>query len=223
MHDGLGPFEGRGCLVVGHDKFVDCFADLPGRSETHAAESLLLKDTEPDFDLIHPGGVGWREVKFHQGVLLQPAVIFWLVGVQVVQNNVDLLAWVVGDKAIHIIEEFPAPAARIVPCLDLSSGNVQRGEKRGCAVPLVAVTVPIHALTVRQPQPSLSALKGLNGRLLVHAHHQRVYRRFQIQAHDVRRFGTEFGVCTDTPTPPSLQANVILAQNPPDHVIADIS
>jgi hypothetical protein len=117
-------------VLLGHEKFVDCFADLPGRSETHAAESLLLKDTEPDFDLIHPGGVGWREVKFHQGVLLQPAVIFRLVGVRVVQNNVDLLAWVVGDRAIHIIEEFPAPAARIVPCLDLSSGNVQRGEKR---------------------------------------------------------------------------------------------
>jgi hypothetical protein len=31
------------------------------QTETHAAESLRLKDTEPNFDLIHPGEVGWRE------------------------------------------------------------------------------------------------------------------------------------------------------------------
>ena len=45
---------------------------------------------------------------------------------------------------------------------------------------------------------------GLNGWLLIHAHYQCVDRRLQIQAHDVRRFGAEFGILTDAPTPPSL-------------------
>ena len=49
--------------------------------------------------------------------------------VQVVQNYVDFPSGMVGDNAIHVVEEFPAPTARIVPGFDLSGGNIQRGEK----------------------------------------------------------------------------------------------
>ena len=120
MYNGLGPFEGRGCLVVGGDKFVDGVADLLRRGETDTLEGLLLEDAEPYLDLIHPGGVGRYEVKFHHRVLLEPAIVFRLVGVQVVEYDVDLLVRMLGHKIIHEIEELPTPSTRIVPGLDLS-------------------------------------------------------------------------------------------------------
>ena len=87
MNNSLRPFERSGCLVVGDDKSIDRAPDLLRRGEANAPEGLLLEDAEPNPDLIHPGGVGWREVKFHQGMLPQPAIVFRLVGVQIVQNH----------------------------------------------------------------------------------------------------------------------------------------
>jgi hypothetical protein len=58
----------------------------------------------------------------------QPAVIFGLVGIEIVQNHMDLAAGMFGRQAVHEIEELDTPAALIMAGLDQASGNVEGGE-----------------------------------------------------------------------------------------------
>ncbi len=70
---------------------------------------------------------------------------------------------------------------------DRTGQHVQRGEQRGRAVALVvmghrAVTARLHR------QARLRTVQGLNLALLVHAQHDCLVRRVQVQPHDVRQF-----------------------------------
>ena len=47
---------------------------------------------EPYLDLIEPGGVGRRKMEMDVLVPSQPAVVFGLVGIEIVQNHMDLAA-----------------------------------------------------------------------------------------------------------------------------------
>jgi hypothetical protein len=44
----------------------------------------------------------------------------------------------------------------------------------------------------------------------------------QVQTDDIGGFGSKLRIRADAPTAPPLQANVVLAQNAPDLVIANI-
>ena len=50
---------------------------------------LALQDREPDFDLVEPGGPRRREVEVHVRMALEPAVVLGLVGVEVVEDDMD--------------------------------------------------------------------------------------------------------------------------------------
>jgi len=45
-------------------------------------------------------------------VARQPTVVFGLMGVQVVQDDVNLVARMFGDDAVHEVQELAAPVAR---------------------------------------------------------------------------------------------------------------
>jgi hypothetical protein len=60
------------------------------------------EDREPDFDLVQPRGMGRGEVKVKVGVWGQPAVVFGLVGVQVVQDDVNVPAGAFIAAGYHI-------------------------------------------------------------------------------------------------------------------------
>ena len=47
---------------------IDAISDLLGRGEAGALEGGAAEDREPDLDLVHPGGVGRREVEAHVGM-----------------------------------------------------------------------------------------------------------------------------------------------------------
>lgn len=67
---------------------------------------------------------------------------------------------------------------------DRAVEHVERGKQRSGAVPIVVVG---HALDVAQPhrQHRLGALQCLHLALLVHAQHQRLVRRIEIEPDDV--------------------------------------
>ena len=90
-------------------------------------------------------------------------------------------------------------------------------------MPLIAVTVAVDRLAVRQSQVPLCAFQRLNRRLLVYRQHQRVLRRVQVQTHHVRSLRTELRIRADAPTPFALEANVVPPQNPPDLSLAHIA
>jgi len=82
--ESLDLFEnriGRGCPgerarlgVVGSDEVFDFGHEFFDAAERTAADGLLPKDVEPDFDLVEPGGVGRGEVHLIPRVHGQPAL-----------------------------------------------------------------------------------------------------------------------------------------------------
>jgi hypothetical protein len=124
-------------LVIRRNEGVDLIAHLLWRGEAGAGQGSAGEDGEPDLDLVEPGGVGWGEVKTDAFVVRQPPIIFGLVRVEIVQNDVDFAARVVGDDAVHEIQELDPPAALVMAGLDHSGGHLQRREQGGRASPLV--------------------------------------------------------------------------------------
>ena len=129
-YDLLGPLEGVSGLVVGVDKGVDLVANLAWRGETRAGQSLGGENGEPDLDLIEPGGMGRRKMEMDVLVPRQPAVVFGLVGIEIVQNHMDLAAGMFGHQAVHEIQELDTPAALIMTGLDQARGNIE-GRRTG--------------------------------------------------------------------------------------------
>ena len=96
MDLGLAPLEGYGVLVVARDEGVDRRAQLGYRGEAGTLKRAAAEDREPDLDLVEPGSVGRGEVEVNVVVPGQPQIPLGLVGLEVVENDVDLLVWVVG-------------------------------------------------------------------------------------------------------------------------------
>ena len=109
MDDRLGPDEGCCVGIIGLDEGIDVLPELGNGGEGSAAQRLSGEDREPDFDLIEPRGAGRREVEVDVGMTLEPAVVLWLVGLQIVEDDVDLLAPIVGDDLVHKVEELDPP------------------------------------------------------------------------------------------------------------------
>ncbi len=75
-----------------------------------------------------------------------------LVGVEVVEDDMDFLVGIEGDDLIHEGEELDAPAALLVRGGDLAGGDIEGGEEGGGAVPLVIVAMAAERPSVGQLQ-----------------------------------------------------------------------
>src|SRR5271166_5211122 len=84
-----------------------------------------FQDREPNFDLIEPGGSCRGEVEMHVGVTLEPAVVFGLVGVEVVEDHMDCGVRVASDDIVHEVEKLDASAALLVGGRDLAGGDLE--------------------------------------------------------------------------------------------------
>ena len=78
-----------------------------------------LQDREPVFDLVEPGGPRRREVETHVRMTFEPAIVPGLVGVQVVEDDMDGRIRVCGDDVVHEVEELDAPPALLVAAVTL--------------------------------------------------------------------------------------------------------
>src|SRR6266849_8808067 len=125
MDLGLGPNEGCGALVIGLDEGIDVFLELFDRGEGCAAQGLSLQDREPDLDLVEPGGPGRREVEMYVRMTLEPAIVLGLVGIEVVEDNMDGGVRIGGDDIVHEIEELDAPAPLLVSGGHLAGGDFE--------------------------------------------------------------------------------------------------
>src|SRR5580704_3446626 len=222
-YDLLGPLEGVSGLVVGVDEGVDLVANLAWRSETRAGQSFGGENGEPDLDLIEPGGMGRRKMEMDVLVPRQPAVVFGLVGIEIVQNHMDLAAGMFGNQAVHEIEELDTPAALIMAGLDQASGNVEGGEQGRGLMTFVGVAEPCHGFAIGQLQPALGALQSLDVRLLVDRKHHGVLGRLQVEPDNVGRLLHKSRIGADTPTAPPRQRDLMPAQNPPDLMFGDVA
>ena len=140
MDDGLCPDERRGASIVAGDEVIDGGPELLGARETGGGKGIGRQDGKPDLDLVEPGAVGRGEVKADVAVAGEPAIALGLVGRKVVEDDVDFLARIGRDNAIHEVEELDAPATLVMAGRDLAGEHVERGKQGRCAVAIVVVT-----------------------------------------------------------------------------------
>ena len=96
----LGPFEGCRFLIPTGNKSFDGLDKHADAREAFALEGAAAQDAKPAFDLIEPGAVGGNEVKMHIGMGFEPAVLFGLVGVEIVKDHVKFLLGIFGNQLI---------------------------------------------------------------------------------------------------------------------------
>jgi hypothetical protein len=123
-----------------------------------------------------------RRRKMEMDVIVprQPAVVFGLVGIEIVQDHMDSRP-VCSNHAVHEIQELDAQAALIMTDLDQASGNIDRGEPSRGAVTFVGMAEPSHRFAIGQLKPALGALQSLNVRLLVDRKHHGLRGRLQVE------------------------------------------
>jgi len=100
-------------------------------------------------------------------MLLQPAVVLGLVGVQIVKHQMDLPVCVPGDQFIDEVEKLAPPASIILAGLDQPRGDLQDRQQGGCSVALIAMAEAVESLSVRQPEITLRSFQRLDRRFLV--------------------------------------------------------
>ena len=147
---GFGPGERLGAFIVGLDEVVDMGAQLGDGMERSAGERLVGQDGEPNLDLVEPGGARRREVEVHVRMTVEPAILLGFVGVEIVEDDVDLPLGMLGHDPVHEIEELDAPAAAVMLGADLAAGDVEGGEQGGGAVPLVIVRLAAERAPIGQ-------------------------------------------------------------------------
>src|SRR3546814_9535584 len=97
----FAPDKRCGVLVVRGSERVDGGDEVLGALEARVVERFSLEDAKPDLNLVEPAGAGGREVKGDVRMRGEPVLVF-LVGAQVVQDDVDLpVSGLVGNDLVH--------------------------------------------------------------------------------------------------------------------------
>ena len=123
------PSEGSSGLVVGLDECIDVAGELVNAGEAGAAEGLAGQDREPALDLIEPRGMRRGEMKMDVLVPLPPGIALRLVGIEIVEDEVDLAPGMHGEDGVHEIEELDPSAALIMARRHLAIGDVEGGKQ----------------------------------------------------------------------------------------------
>src|ERR1035438_3655109 len=103
-----------GGLVASGDERIEVVAEVLWTGKAGASQRLTLQDREPDLDLIHPRSMGRSALQVNLAVPGDPAVARGLVGIEIVQDDVDLPHRALGQEAVHKIEKLHPAATPIV-------------------------------------------------------------------------------------------------------------
>jgi len=157
------------------------------------------------------------------GVSGQPAIVFGLVGVQVVQDDMSLLAGIGGDGAVHEVQELDPSAAPVMATPDQAGSDVQGGERVVVPWRMYSWLNPVSTFAIGQFQAALGALQGLDVRLFVDRQHHRILRRLQTEPDNVRRLLRETEIGADAPAATPRQRDLVPAQHAPDLMLGDVA
>ena len=141
--------------------------------------------------------------------------MFGLVGVEVIEDDMQFHVRVERDDAVHEVQKLPTATVAVMTGMDKSRGHLE-SRKQGCrTMTLILMAKPSHGLAVREAQPTLGSHQGLDGRLFIGTEHHCIFGWVQIQSHNVRRLLSKLGVGAYAPTPPPSEMDAISAQHPP--------
>src|SRR6201993_4921914 len=106
-------------------------------------------------------------------------------------------------------------------CDDLSGGDFERCKQRCRAMPLVIVALAGQGAAIGQLQIPLRSLQSLDRGLLVHAQHNGLRGRGDIEADNIGGFGRKVRIVALAPGLASREVNLVAGQEPPN--ILDIN
>jgi hypothetical protein len=210
----LWSSEGFGALTIGFDERIDVLSELLDGREGRAVQGFPLQDRKPDLDLVEPGSSCRREVEMDIGVTLQPAIALRLVGIEVVEDDVDRRIGIAGDDIIHEVEEFDASPSILVRDRDFAGGDL-KGCSRG-AIALLVMVMTSQRPAVGQLQVPLGALQGLDRRLFIDADDDRILRRRHVEPNHIGGLGDELGIVALAPGFATREIDLLPAQEAPD-------
>ena len=171
------------------DEGVDLLDQVFHAAERAPADGALGDQTEPARYLIQPRGIGGRVVEVVARPLCQPSSYSGMLVSGVVvddEMNVEILRHA-GIEAAEEGEKLLMPVAGLAFGEDGAGGDVEGSKQRGGTVADVIVG---DAFPVAQShgQHGRGAVQGLNLAFFVHAQHQGVLGRVQIEANDIPHF-----------------------------------
>src|ERR1700736_6429212 len=106
---------------------------------------------------------------------------------------------------------------------DLSGGDFERRKQCCRAMPLVVVALAGQGAAIWQLQIALRSLQSLDRGLFVHAQHNGLLGRGDIEANNIGGFGREVRVVALTPRLASREVNLVATQEPPDILDVNIA
>src|SRR6266852_2157695 len=106
---------------------------------------------------------------------------------------------------------------------DLSGGDFERRKQCCGAMPLVVVTLAGQGAAIWQLQIALRSLQSLDRGLFVHAQHNGLRGRGDIEANNIGGFGRKVRVGALAPGLASREINLVAAQEPPDILDVNIA
>ncbi len=180
LFDGIGPIDRFGGLVGIGDVVIERGLQGSGTDKVIGLQVFALQDTEPDFELIEPGGIGRQpeHLKVQSPItdtflLTEPAFqLFGGVSGSVVQDEEHRLHLATKgfgndfllDKGLEIDEALAAAAGAV----DLSIGDREASKEMACAATMVARFVQ-HRLAWTCRARRLLPLACLDGGFLIEA------------------------------------------------------
>lgn len=144
-----------------------------------------------------------------------------LVGSIVVEDDVDgLVVRCLGVNGVEEADELLMTMTLHVAANDGAVENVEGGEQRGCAVPLVVVGHGAEPALLHR-QARLGAVERLDLAFLIDRQHDGVGWRINIEADDVSQLVDEFRVVGQFELPPPVRCEAMRFPDAPDCAGAD--
>ena len=125
VHLGFLPDERLSGFVIAVHEGFDVGLEFGDGAEGSSGQRLSGEDREPDFHLIEPRRLRGREVEMNVGVAFEPTVILRLMGVEIVEDDMDFAASMLGDDPVHEVEELDPAPPFIVPSRNLAARHIE--------------------------------------------------------------------------------------------------
>jgi len=157
-HLPLSPFKGSRILVVDLQEPIYRFPHLPRQGEAHPFQGPSGEDAEPNLNLVQPGGMSRGMVEMDVRMPGKPTIGLGFMGLEVVQDDMNLLLGIGGDDLIQEEEEFSSAATGKVSCLGQAGSHFQGGKECGRSMVLIFMIIPRQGSAIGKAKPSLSPL-----------------------------------------------------------------
>jgi hypothetical protein len=209
-------------VSLGHERFRP-LAKMDGTGMAGVAQDTPRINAEEQFDLVHPTGVKWGEVKMKAVAMTGVKIVpdrFRRMRIEIVPDDVDRLFGVnLGDH----LHEFHQVGLRppITASADHTAGvNVESGDQSLCAVPNVLEFPSPKSAGLRRTVEMLS-FDRLNAGLFVDRQNHGTFRHLMIQRTDRIHFFAKRGVGAVQPLANAMGSDVARLENAMQVTAAD--